>query len=262
MPKFAANLSMMFQEHAFLDRFAAAAGCGFRGVEYLFPYEWPAAEIRRALDDAKLEQVLFNLPPGDWAGGERGMAALPGREKEFAASVDQAIEYARELGCHRLHAMAGIVHAGIGREEAEATYIANLRHAADVAAKHGITVLAEPINTRDMPGYFLNTSTMVRKILAAVSRPNLKLQFDIYHTQIMEGDLSERLRQNLEVIGHIQIAGSPGRHEPDVGEINYPYLFRLIDDVGYGGWVGCEYRPRASTVAGLGWAREYGITTG
>ena len=158
--------------------------------------------------------------------------------------------------------MAGIVHAGIDRDEAEAAYIANLRHAADAAARHGITVLVEPINTRDMPGYFLNTSTMARKILAAVSRPNLKLQFDIYHTQIMEGDLSERLRQNLEVIGHIQIAGTPGRHEPDVGEINYPYLFRLIDEIGYAGWIGCEYRPRASTLAGLGWAKEYGIAAG
>jgi hydroxypyruvate isomerase len=261
MPKFAANLSMMFQEHAFLDRFAAAAKAGFRGVEYLFPYEWQASDIKKALTDAKLEQVLFNLPPGDWAGGERGMAAIPGREAEFAQTVELAIEYARELGCDRLHAMAGIIHAGIDREEAEAVYVSNLRHAADATARHGITLLAEPINTRDMPGYFLNTSTAGRKVIAAVSRPNLKLQFDIYHTQIMEGDLAERLRQNLEAIGHIQIAGTPGRHEPDVGEINYPYLFKLIDEIGYTGWIGCEYRPRASTLAGLGWAREFGITS-
>jgi hydroxypyruvate isomerase len=259
MPKFAANLSMMFQEHDFLDRFHAAAQAGFRGVEYLFPYDWAPADIRRALDDAKIEQVLFNLSPGDWAGGERGISALPGREADFAATVAQAIDYARELGCPRLHAMAGIVHAALDRDEAEKTYVANLRLAADAAAPHGITVLIEPINTRDMPGYFLNTSTMARKIMAAVSRPNLKLQFDIYHTQIMEGDLSERLRQNLEAIGHVQIAGSPGRHEPDVGEINYPYLFKLIDEIGYAGWIGCEYRPRASTLAGLGWAKEYGI---
>src|SRR4051812_26266324 len=262
MPKFAANLSMMFQEHAFLDRFAAAAKCGFRGVEYLFPYEWPAADIKRALDDAGLEQVLFNMPPGDWAGGERGLAALPGREKEFARSVEQAIDYARELDCGRIHAMAGIIHAGIDREEAEATYIANLRHAADAAAQHGITVLAEPINTRDMPGYFLNTSTAARKILAAVSRPNLRLQFDIYHTQIMEGDLAERLHQNLEAIGHIQIAGSPGRHEPDVGEINYPYLFRLIDDIGYAGWVGCGGPARGGGGGGGGGGAEGGVAAG
>ncbi|UEM02073.1 hydroxypyruvate isomerase [Skermanella rosea] len=260
MPKFAANLSMMFQEHDFLDRFGAAAKCGFRGVEYLFPYEWPAADIKRALDDAGLEQVLFNMPPGDWAGGERGMAAIPGREAEFAETVEKAIEYARVLDCPRLHAMAGIVHAGIDREEAEAVYVSNLRHAADAAARHGITLLAEPINSRDMPGYFLNTSTAGRKIMAAVSRPNLKLQFDIYHTQIMEGDLAERLRQNLEAIGHIQIAGTPGRHEPNIGEINYPFLFNLIDEIGYTGWIGCEYRPRAETRAGLGWAKEYGIT--
>ena len=259
MPKFSANLSFLYQDLPFLARFAAAAKDGFGGLEYLGPYAEPKEKVVDALKASGLVQALFNVPSGDWAGGERGISALPGREADFAATVTQAIDYARELGCPRLHAMAGIVHAALDRDEAEKTYVANLRLAADAAAPHGITVLIEPINTRDMPGYFLNTSTMARRIMAAVSRPNLKLQFDIYHTQIMEGDLSERLRQNLEAIGHIQIAGSPGRHEPDVGEINYPYLFKLIDEIGYAGWIGCEYRPRASTLAGLGWAKEYGI---
>jgi hydroxypyruvate isomerase len=249
----------MFQEHDFLDRFGAASRCGFRGVEYLFPYEWAPADIRRALDDSGVEQVLFNMAPGDWAGGERGMAALPGREADFAGTVTQAIDYARELGCTQLHAMAGIVHAGLDRDEAEKVYVANLRHAADEAARHGITVLIEPINTRDMPGYFLNTTTAARRILAAVSRPNLRLQLDLYHCQIMEGDLTEKIREHLEAVGHIQIAGNPGRHEPDVGEIHYPWLFDRLDRLGYDGWIGCEYRPRSSTLAGLGWAAPYGI---
>jgi hydroxypyruvate isomerase len=259
MPKFAANLSMMFAELPFPDRFAAAARCGFQGVEYLFPYDHPADELARALTDAGLEQVLFNLWPGDFAGGERGLAALPGREQEFAASIDQALDYARTLNCRRLHAMAGTVHAGIPHDEAESVYIANLRSAADRLAPHGITLLIEPINTRDMPGYFLNTTTAARRILAAVSRPNLRLQLDLYHCQIMEGDLTEKIREHLEAVGHIQIAGNPGRHEPDVGEIHYPWLFDRLDRLGYDGWIGCEYRPRSSTLAGLGWAAPYGI---
>jgi hydroxypyruvate isomerase len=259
MPKFAANLSMMFAELPFPDRFAAAAHCGFQGVEHLFPYDHAADELARVLTDAGLEQVLFNLWPGDFAGGERGLAALPGREQEFAVSIDQALDYARTLNCRRLHAMAGTVHAGIPRDEAESVYIANLRSAADRLAPHGITLLIEPINTRDMPGYFLNTTTAARRILAAVSRPNLRLQLDLYHCQIMEGDLTEKIREHLEAVGHIQIAGNPGRHEPDVGEIHYPWLFDRLDRLGYDGWIGCEYRPRSSTLAGLGWAAPYGI---
>ena len=251
MPRFAANLSMMFTEHAFLDRFKAAAEAGFAGVEYLFPYAEAAADIRSALDTAGLEQALFNCPPGDWEGGERGMAAIPGREAEFRDSIASALEYADAIKPERLHIMAGLIQGA----EAESTYIANLKWAAAEAPDR--TFLIEPINARDMPGYFLSTSSQGLRILEAVGAPNLKLQFDLYHAQIMEGDLTKRLEALMPEIGHIQIAGVPDRHEPDIGEVNYPDLFQSLDQLGYAGWVGCEYRPAGRTEDGLGWFAPY-----
>jgi len=257
MPRFAANLSMMFTEHDFLDRFAAAAEAGFTAVEFLFPYAYPAAEIAARLARAGLEPALFNLPPGDGAGGERGLAALPGREAEFARSVETALDYAQAIGCRKLHCMAGLIPPGTDRALVRQTYIANLRHAAALAAERGITLLIEPINTRDMPGYFLNRPSEACDIISAVGAANLALQFDLYHAQIMVGDLATQLRAHAAIIGHVQIAGVPERHEPDLGEVNYPYLFEVIDRIGYGGWIGCEYRPRGSTLAGLGWLKPW-----
>lgn len=259
MPKFAANLSFMFQEVGFLDRFEAAARAGFRGVEYLFPYDFPADDLARRLEALGLEQVLFNLPPGEWAAGERGMAAVPGREAAFEASVEQAARYARALGCPQVHAMAGIPPASAPRESCEAAYVQNLRFAAEKLKTQGVRLLIEPINTRDIPGYFLNTQAQARQIIEQAGSDNLFIQMDLYHCQIVEGDLATKIRANFGVISHFQIAGVPGRHEPDIGEVNYPYLFDLMDELGYRGWIGCEYRPRGETLAGLGWARGYGI---
>ena len=257
MPRFAANLSMMYTEVPFLDRFAAAAQDGFEAVEYLFPYEHTPAEIAQRLQAHGLTQALFNLPPGDWVAGERGMTCLPGREAEFAASVDTAIAYAQATGCKKLHAMAGLVPAGADVATLRATYVANLRAAAAKLAPLGITLLVEPINNRDMPGYFLNWQQQAHDVLAEVGAPNLKVQMDFYHCQIMEGDLSKRFQAHFAGIGHVQIAGVPARHEPDDGEVNYPHLFRLLDESGYAGFVGCEYRPRGATSAGLGWLRAW-----
>ncbi|MEM1297861.1 MAG: 2-oxo-tetronate isomerase [Pseudomonadota bacterium] len=251
MPRFAANLSMMFTQHGFLDRFRAAADAGFRGVEYLFPYAEAAADIRAALDDAGLTQALFNCPPGDWEAGERGMAAVPGREAEFRDSIGKALEYAAVIGPERLHIMAGLTEG----PEAEAAYVDNLKWAAAQAPDR--TFLIEPINSRDMPGYFLSTSTQALRILEAVGAPNLMLQFDLYHAQIMEGDLTRRTEALMPHIGHIQIAGVPDRHEPDMGELNYPALFASLDGLGYEGWIGCEYRPAGRTEDGLGWFEPY-----
>jgi hydroxypyruvate isomerase len=203
------------------------------------------------LETHQLEQVLFNLPAGNWAAHERGWAALPGREAEFEASVQQTLHYAQTLKCHQVHAMAGIPPDGATPGACEAVYIRNLRHAADVLQPHGIRLLIEPINTRDMPGYFLNTSTHARRIIDAVGSANLFLQMDLYHCQVMEGDLAERIQTHFDVIAHFQIAGNPGRHEPDIGEIHYPYLFDLIDKLGYSRWIGCEYHPRHDTASGL-----------
>ena len=254
MPKFAANLSFLFAEQPFPERFARAAAAGFAGVEYLFPYAWPAAEIAGWLRDAGLQQVLFNLPPGDWAAGERGIACLPGREKEFAAGVEQALAYAEALGCRRVHCMAGLRPAGVDEARLTATYIANLRHAADRFAALGASVLIEPINSRiDMPGYWLDDVGRAFSLCAAVDRDNVRVQLDLYHAQIIQGDLARTIEANLERIGHIQIADNPGRHEPGSGEINYPFLFALLDRLGYAGWVGCEYQPMTTTEAGLAW---------
>jgi 2-dehydrotetronate isomerase len=257
MPRFAANLSMMYAEHAFLDRFAAAAADGFQAVEYLFPYEHAPAALADRLQAHGLTQVLFNLPPGDWAAGERGMACHPGREAEFAQTVQTALPYARATGCRRLHAVAGLVPAGVSAEQARATYVNNLRAAARVLADEGITLLIEPINTRDMPGYFLNWQQQAHEIVAEVGAPNLKVQMDFYHCQIMEGDLTRRLERHFQNVGHIQIAGVPDRHEPDSGEVAFPHLFERLDALGFEGWIGCEYRPAGATSAGLGWVRPY-----
>ncbi|QAU34309.1 2-oxo-tetronate isomerase [Janthinobacterium sp. 17J80-10] len=257
MPKFAANLSLMYNEHAFLERFSAAAADGFAGVEFLFPYDFAALEIRARLDGASLTQVLFNAPPGDWGAGERGIAALPEREEEFRRGFDQALEYAAVLGNRHLHVMAGLLQSGQDRARQHEVYLANLAHAAREAASAGITVLIEPINPRDMPGYFLNRQAEAHAICREVGAANLMVQCDLYHCQIVEGDLATTLRRDLAGIGHIQIAGVPQRHEPDLGEINYPYLFDLMDALGYAGWVGCEYRPRAGTSEGLAWLQAW-----
>jgi hydroxypyruvate isomerase len=259
MPKFAANLSFMFQEVGFLDRFDAAARCGFKAVEYLFPYEHPPEVIAERLKRNGLVQALFNMPPGDWAAGERGIGALSGREQEFRDGVGTAISYAKALGCKTVHAMAGLMPEGGNRAEMERVYVENLRHAADRLAAEGLTLVIEPINTRDIPGYFLNTTTQGMAIIERVGRANLALQLDLYHVQIMEGDLAHRVKTLAGRYAHVQIAGNPGRNEPDVGEINYRYLFDLFDEIGYQGWIGCEYRPKGETTAGLGWARRYGI---
>ncbi len=256
MPKFAANLSMMFNEVPFQERFAAAANAGFHGVEFLFPYELPAQELGSLLKHHALQNVLFNLPPGNWEAGERGIASLPGRERDFRESVAVAIEYALALGTPCLHAMAGLLPTGADRQRHRSVYIENLRYAAQELAKQGRTLLIEPINTRDMPGFFLNTQAEAHAICVAAGEPNIKVQMDLYHAQIVEGDLAVKLRKYIQGIGHIQIASVPERHEPDDGEVNYPYLFRLLDELQYNGWIGCEYRPRGRTEDGLGWCRD------
>jgi 2-dehydrotetronate isomerase len=266
MPKFAANLSMMYPELPFLDRFEAAAKDGFKGVEYLFPYAYEKTELAARLKANGLQQVLFNGPPGDWDGGERGIACLPGREDEFLAGIAQALDYAAALACPRMHVMAGLVPSGHERDALRPTYVSNLRKAAALAAKQGVDLLLEPINTRDIPRFFLNRQDHAHELIAEIGAPNVKVQFDLYHCQIVEGDVAMKICQYLPTgrVGHFQIAGVPERHEPDIGEMNYPYLFRVIDEVsaqcGWDGWVGCEYRPRqgaqpGGTSAGLGWFR-------
>jgi len=257
MPRLAANLTMMYTEHPFLDRYAAAARDGFSGVEFLFPYEFAAAELKSRLEEHGLTQALFNAPPGDWAAGERGIASLPGREGEFERGFDQALEYAAALGNRSLHVMAGLIRPEQDRAAHREAYLKNLAAAARAAASAGITVVIEPINTRDIPGFFLNRQDEAQAVCAEVGAENLKVQFDIYHCQIVEGDIAMKLQRDMAGIGHIQIAGVPDRHEPDLGELNYPYLFERIDSLGYAGWIGCEYRPKAGTSAGLGWARPY-----
>ena len=266
MPRFAANLSMLYNEHAFLDRFAAAAADGFRAVEYLFPYAWPAAELAQRLADHGLQQVLFNAPPGDWDAGERGLACLPGREDEFRRGIEQALAYAEALRCQRIHVMAGLAPDGVERARLQATYEANLAWAAEQAA--GRDLLIEPINPRDIPRFFLNRQDEAHRIVQAVGAPNLKVQMDLYHCQIVEGDVATKLRRYLPTgrVGHLQIAGVPQRHEPDVGELHHPYLFGVIDELAaagqWDGWIGCEYRPARGAVPngtrdGLGWMARY-----
>ena len=253
MPKFAANLTMMFNEVPFPQRFAAAAKAGFTAVEFLFPYDYAPDEVAGWLA-RRLRNALFNMPPGDWAAGERGIASLPGCERKFRAGVARAIEYAQALGTPGIHAMAGLLPAGADRARHRAVFVENLRYAAAELAKD-VMLLIEPINTRDIPGYFLNTQAEAHAIREEVGAPNLKVQMDFYHAQIVEGDLAMTFRKYFAHVGHVQIASVPERHEPDDGEVNYRYLFRLLDDLGYAGWVGCEYRPRGRTEDGLGWLK-------
>ena len=264
MPQFAANLSMLYNDVDFLDRFAAAAADGFTAVEYLFPYAYASEELAARLKAHGLRQVLFNAPPGNWEAGERGIACLPGREAEFREGLGQALAYAKALDCPRVHVMAGLVPAGHDAATVHATYVANLRHAAGEAAKLGVDLLIEPINGRDMPGFFLSRQDQAHALLAEIDAPNVKVQMDLYHAQIVEGDLAMKLRHYLPTgrVGHLQIAGVPERHEPDVGELNYSYLFRLLDELGYAGWIGCEYRPARgaaphATSDGLGWLKPW-----
>lgn len=253
MPKFAANLSTMFTELSFLERFAAAREAGFDAVEFQFPYtcepEWIAGRLARY----NLELVLHNFPAGDWPGGDRGMACDPRRITEFQDSVELALDYADEFKVKQLHCMAGILPPHVPRERAHATYVANLRFAAAALKEKGLSLLIEPINDRDVPGYFLTSSRQAASVIRECAVDNLFLQFDIYHAQRMEGDLANTIRELLPLIRHVQLADVPGRHEPGTGEINFPYLFNLLDELGYEGWVGCEYTPKAGTLDGLGW---------
>jgi len=258
MPLFAANLTMMYTEHAFLDRFKAAAADGFDAVEFAFPYEHPAAAIASRLAEHGLTQTLFNAPPGDLKAGERGVAALATRRDDFRRGfLEQALPYAQTLRCPRLHVMAGIMPAGAERAPMRAAFVENLAWAAREAASAGIDLLIEPINRRDIPGYLLNRQDDAHEIVADVNAPNLRVQMDLYHCQIVEGDVAMKLRKYLPTgrVGHLQIAGVPDRHEPDVGELYHPYLFELIDALGWAHPIGCEYRPRAGTSAGLGWLK-------
>jgi hydroxypyruvate isomerase len=259
MPRFAANLSMLFCEQPLAERFAAAARAGFTAVEIQFPYELPAAQIAGLLREHQLELVLHNLPAGDWAGGERGIACHPDRVDEFRAGVAQAIEYATMLGCPQLNCLAGIAPAGVSEAEARALLVANLRHAAAELKRAGLKLLVEPINTFDIPGFLVSRTEQALALLdeACISGvDNLYLQYDVYHAQRMEGDLGSTLARHLPRIAHIQIADNPGRHEPGTGEINYPWLFRHLDAIGYAGWIGCEYKPATTTEEGLGWTER------
>jgi hydroxypyruvate isomerase len=253
VPRFDANLTMLFNEVPFLDRFAAAREAGFRGVEFLFPYDYEPEALAELLHMNGLELVLHNLPPGDWAGGERGIATLPGRQDEFRAGVETAIRYATALGCPQVNCLAGIPK-GVEPAEARRVFVDNLSYAAPILADAGIRLLIEAINTRvDMPGFFLTNTRQAMEIIEDVGSDNLYFQYDIYHMQIMEGDLARTIEANLPRIAHIQLADNPGRNEPGTGEINYPFLFQFLDRIGYQGWIGCEYKPKGKTAEGLGW---------
>ncbi len=256
MPRFAANLTMLYNEHAFLDRFEAAAKAGFRGVEFLFPYAYRAEEIAERLHRHKLELVLHNLPPGNWDAGERGIGCHPDRIGEFQDGVGAAIAYAKALGVKQLNCLAGKLPAGVDPERARATLVANVRFAADKLKAAGVRLLIEPINTFDIPGFFVNRTAQALDIIRASGSDNAFVQYDIYHAQRMEGELAATIKQNLASIKHMQLADNPGRNEPGTGEINYRFLFRWIDEIGYDGWIGCEYKPKTTTDAGLGWIRQ------
>jgi hydroxypyruvate isomerase len=258
MVQFAANLSMMFNEVDFLDRFEAAAKAGFKGVEYLSPYDFKTDDISARLKDNGLKQVLFNTPAGDWDAGERGTACIPSRIDEFREGVALAIDTAKVLECDQLHCMAGLTPEGADAGELRKTYVENLRFASAEMAKAGIRCLMEMINTRDIPGFYLNTSAQAEEIMAEVASDNLYIQYDIYHMQIMEGDLSPTMERLLPKIAHMQLADTPGRNEPGTGEINYSFLFAHLDKIGYKGWIGCEYKPATTTLEGLGWMKAVG----
>ena len=257
MVKFAANLTMMFNEVDFLDRFEAAADAGFKGVEYLFPYDYEPAQLADKLAEHCLTQALHNLPAGDWDAGERGIACHPDRVDEFRDGVGKAIEYATALNCPQVNCLAGIPPEGVSAGDIDATLVGNLTFAADQLEAAGIRLLIEPINTIDIPGFMLNYPEQARDLINRVGSDNLFLQHDLYHMQIMQGDLARNIERNVDIIRHIQIADNPGRHEPGSGEINYPYLFAYLDGIGYDGWVGCEYAPAATTSEGLTWIKPF-----
>ena len=256
MPKFAANLSMLFNEVPFMERFDKAAACGFKAVEFLYPYAYAASEIKAKLDHNQLKLVLHNIPAGDWDGGERGIACLPDRIDEYRAGVAKAIEYATALGVGQLNCLAGKAPAGIDPKVLHCTFVSNLKYTAGEFKKHGLKLLIEPINTFDIPGFFLSTTAQGIAILDEVGADNAFLQYDIYHAQRMEGELANSIKKYLNRIGHMQLADNPGRNEPGTGEINYTYLFKFIDQLGYQGWIGCEYKPATTTEAGLGWLKS------
>ncbi|MDY0976422.1 hydroxypyruvate isomerase [Massilia sp. CFBP9012] len=259
MTRLAANLTMLFNEVDFLDRFEHAARAGFRGVEFLFPYAYRLDDIAARLDANRLELVLHNLPAGDWAGGERGIACHPGRKAEFEDGVGAAIEYARGLGVKQLNCLAGIVPPGVPLEEAYLTLASNLEFAAGKLKSEGIRLLIEPINTFDIPGFFMHGTRQALDLIRATGSDNLFLQYDIYHMQRMEGEIAATIKANLGLIRHIQLADNPGRFEPGTGEINYRYLLGMLDEIGYEGWVGCEYKPKAGTAQGLHWIGDHGL---
>ena len=257
MPRLDANLTMLFNEVDFLDRFEAAAKAGFPGVEYAYPYSYDKERLVEELERNNLRQVLHNLPPGDWGAGERGIACLPDRVGEFQDGVGIAIEYANALGCKQVNCLAGIAPEGVDPDTLYRTLVSNLTFAASKLEEAGILLLVEAANTRDMPGFFVNHTTEVRSIIEEVGSQNLKLQYDVYHMQIMQGDLIPTIKADLDIIRHIQIADNPGRHEPGTGEIRYPFILQSLDVMGYDGWVGCEYVPLTTTEAGLHWASAY-----
>jgi len=255
MPQFAANLTMLFNESPFMDRFEKAAKSGFHAVEFLFPYAFSAQDIKQKLEQNKLQLVLHNLPAGDWDAGERGIACLPDRVAEFQSGVTKAIEYAKELGVKQLNCLAGKIPAGIDTELLRKTFVSNLRYASSELKKANIKLLIEPINTFDIPGFYLSKTQQAIEILEEVGSDNLFIQYDIYHAQRMEGEICKTIENNLSKIAHIQLADNPGRNEPGTGEINYTHLFQFIDRIGYKGWIGCEYKPATNTEAGLGWIK-------
>jgi hydroxypyruvate isomerase len=259
MPRIAANLSMLFTEVKFLDRFDAAARAGFTAVEFLFPYEYKPAELRARLDGNGLKLVLHNLPPGDWTRGERGIGCHPDRVAEFRANVDRGIDYATALGCPQLNCLAGIAPPGVPAQTLRDTFVDNLRFAAEKLAGAGLKLLTEPINYYDIPGFYLNRTAQALELIAATGADNLYLQYDIYHAQRMEGELANTIKASLAKIAHMQLADNPGRNEPGSGEINYRFLFGWLDSIGYDGWIGCEYRPKTTTEAGLGWRAAHGL---
>ncbi len=257
MPKFCANLSMLFTDVPFIDRFSLAAKHGFKGVEYLYPYALDAEQLAGLLKKNNLVQVLHNLPAGDWDGGEKGIACIPGREAEFEEGIAQGIKYAKVLGCPQLNCLVGKTPRDGNPASIRETLVKNLRYAARELEKNGVRLLVESINNRDMPGFYLNRTADALALLAEVNHPNIYIQYDVYHMQIMEGNLTSTIRENLNKIAHMQIADVPGRHEPGTGEINYNNLFRFIDEAGYKGWIGCEYIPGGKTIEGLSWMSSY-----
>ncbi len=257
MAQFAANLTMLFTEVPFLERFEKAHKAGFKAVEFLFPYAFEAQILSQKLEQYGLEQALFNMPPGDWDSGERGFAAIPGREHEFRKSVETALAYSTALNCKKVHAMSGLIDNGFTYEKHVDTFIQNIRYAADAFAKHDIELMIEPLNNRDVPNYFVANQRVAVELIKQVDRTNVKLQLDLYHAQIMDGDLTNLIQDLALYTGHVQIASVPERHEPSEGEINYPHLFNILDKSGYKGWIGCEYNPKNKTEDGLGWVQPY-----